>query len=332
MEDYKKLQELKELILAENPESIWYDGQNEQWYVDTSWLGKGVGSLFEGKDVNECLEKMHEYFLEHMDHDDFAGMKITQSGYPDLAKVRIYLKNKREEELNLVEILKDAPKGTRLYSPLFDKEVVLDKVDGDKIHVLTKESNKFGYDFYERGNFFRDEGECLLFPSKENRDWSTFEVKKEESLKVGDHVKEGDSNNVLKMNEKIKGVIVSSETKFHELICWLRSQGAVESSLATLVTVVRSAIYYVNKQGQAMYVDKIHADLFDIVELPEWRAEKDEAYYYVSDTGKCCVSYEGYMDLDAEKYECGNYFKTKEEAEKYAEKIREIFKRKEDNK
>lgn len=223
---------------------------------------------------------------------------------------------KEEKELNLVEILKNAPKGTRLYSPLFDKEVVLDKVDGDKIHILTKESNKFGYDFYERGNFFRDEGECLLFPSKENRDWSTFEVKVE------------DSDNVLKMSEKIKGVIVSSETKFHELIYWLRSQGAVESSLVTLVTVVRSAIYYVNKQGQVMYADKIHADLFDIVELPRWRAEKDEKYYYVSDTGSISATEDSRWGRDDKRYEIGNYFKTKEEAELYAEKIREIFKAK----
>ena len=53
MEDCKKLQELKELILAENPESIWYDGQDEQWYVDASWLGKGLGRLFEGMILQE---------------------------------------------------------------------------------------------------------------------------------------------------------------------------------------------------------------------------------------------------------------------------------------
>ena len=99
-----------------------------------------------------------------------------------------------EKELNLVEILKDAPKGTRLYSPLFDKEVVLDKVDGDKIHVLTKESNKFGYDFYERGNFFRDEGECLLFPSKENRDWANFKVEEDVTLLSSFSIAENEKN------------------------------------------------------------------------------------------------------------------------------------------
>lgn len=228
---------------------------------------------------------------------------------------------KELQDLNLVEILKDAPKGTKLYSPLFDKEVVLDKVDGDKIHILTKESNKFGYDFYERGNFFRDEGECLLFPSKENRDWSTFKIESK-AFQVGDHVKEKDSDN----EKKIKGVIVSSETKFHELISWLKSQGAVESSLVTLVTVVRSAIYYVNKQGQAMYTDKIHADLFDIVELPRWRAKYDEEYYFVSDRGDICGDSDKREALDNDRFDLGNYFKTLEEAAVVAKKVREIFK------
>ena len=196
--DELQLLELQELILAENPKSIWYDGEDCLWYVDTKWLGRGVGKEFEGKDVDECLEKMHEYLLEHAYYDDFAGMKITQSGYPDLAKVRIYLKNKKEEEefiknmfeekeLNLVKILKDVPPGTKLYlySPLFGVCEFDGVRRGDRICVI--DCYKYVHYFYEHGNFLKDEGECLLFPSRDNHDWRTFKVEK--GFEVGDQQK-----------------------------------------------------------------------------------------------------------------------------------------------
>lgn len=203
----KEMEELRELILAETPESIWYNGQDNLWYVDTGWLGRDVGSSFEGKDVFECLEKMHKYLLEHMDHDDTEGMIITKSGYPDLAKVRIYLKNKREEEelnmieekdLNLVEILKDAPKGTKLYSPIFG-ECELDYIRDNKIYILSDHGSEH---FYTNGNYLNDCGECMLFPSKDNRDWSTFKIeKKKESIKVGDYLSQKGTGDLYKVTD-----------------------------------------------------------------------------------------------------------------------------------
>ena len=216
--DELQLQELQELILAENPKSIWYDGEDCLWYVNTKWLGRGVGKEFEGKDVDECLEKMHEYLLEHADHDDFAGMKITQSGYPDLAQVRIYLKNKKEEEefiktmmeekdeekeLNLVEVLKDAPKGTKLYTPIYG-ECEFENVDINNL-IWVRVDHSGGsiahYSFYANGKYFADfGGECLLFPSKENRDWSTFKIESK-AFQVGDYVKKKDSNDIFRIKK-----------------------------------------------------------------------------------------------------------------------------------
>lgn len=116
----------------------------------------------------------------------------------------LFFKNTKLEltPLNLVELLRNVPKGTKLYSPLFDKEVLLDEVDGDKIRVITKAGNKYRYEFYERGNFIRDEGECLLFPSKENRDWQTFKIEsKSKAFQVGDYVKKKDSNNIFRIKK-----------------------------------------------------------------------------------------------------------------------------------
>lgn len=74
---------------------------------------------------------------------------------------------------NIAEILKDAPKGTKLYSPICG-ECTLTYVDFDRedpIRVDTEDGvNQL---FYANGTSYK-KGEILLFPSKENRDWSKF--------------------------------------------------------------------------------------------------------------------------------------------------------------
>ena len=73
--------------------------------------------------------------------------------------------------MNIAEILKDCPKGTKLYSPLCG-ECKLSEIDGYTIRIF--DSNVNYYYFYHDGSYVKT-GECLLFPSKENRDWSKFQ-------------------------------------------------------------------------------------------------------------------------------------------------------------
>ena len=49
------------------------------------------------------------------------------------------------------------------------------------------------------------------------------------------------------------------------------------------------------------------------------RAEENAVYYFTTDTGKVGVGREYLMDVDNIRYDTHNYFKTKEEAEEYAE-------------
>ena len=80
-----------------------------------------------------------------------------------------------DKNINLVEILKDCPKGTKLYSTIFgDVEFVkvcqnnsivfpiVFKLSDDSINSVTTDGR-----LYEEFN-----GECILFPSKDKRDWS----------------------------------------------------------------------------------------------------------------------------------------------------------------
>jgi len=77
-----------------------------------------------------------------------------------------------------------------------------------------------------------------------------------------------------------------------------------------------------------MPVEKRHAELFDIVELPRWRAKEGEAYCYVADVGIVTIEKDRGRECDNCRYEVGNYFKTLEDTQPFATKIREIFKRK----
>ena len=84
------------------------------------------------------------------------------------------------ENLNLIEILKDCPKGIKLYSSVFG-EVKFDCVKEREeypIRVLLKNDSEvwFTSDGMEYAEYY--DGECVLFPSKEQRDWSKFKVKK----------------------------------------------------------------------------------------------------------------------------------------------------------
>ena len=83
------------------------------------------------------------------------------------------------ENLNLVEILKDCPEGTKLYSPVLG-EVDFLKISDDDISFPIRVRVKYGmYTFSSQGRFCNiEQGECLLFPSKDQRDWSKFKVKK----------------------------------------------------------------------------------------------------------------------------------------------------------
>lgn len=57
-----------------------------------------------------------------------------------------------------------------------------------------------------------------------------------------------------------------------------------------------------------------------------WRAEKGERYYLVHCDISVAISYEENDSGDDKLYDLGNYYKTKEEAEVMAEKIRQVYK------
>ena len=79
------------------------------------------------------------------------------------------------ENIDLTKILKDCPKGTKLYSTVYGV-VRFDEIDKDKTYPISLYTNTaciFNVTSDGRQNYH---GECTLFPSKDQRDWSKFKA------------------------------------------------------------------------------------------------------------------------------------------------------------
>ena len=89
------------------------------------------------------------------------------------------------ENINLIEILKDA-EGTKLWSSICGECTLLKVNKNGNIvsqleYPISCEDNRGRFfSFTKEGKFFNDNNdtECILFPSKWNRNWSTFKVPK----------------------------------------------------------------------------------------------------------------------------------------------------------
>ena len=99
-----------------------------------------------------------------------------------------------ENKINIAEILRDMPNGTKLYSPLFGKCEYMG-VDNSEYPIVIKAQSTDGTackGFMKYGRYFGryEDTECLLFPSVKMRDWSKF-------FKRGDVVIDEDSKTMV---------------------------------------------------------------------------------------------------------------------------------------
>lgn len=91
-----------------------------------------------------------------------------------------------EKEINIAEILKDKPQGTKLYADAFGElsieEIYIgDKEDKDELGITLLSSVGDELVFYNDGRY-NMQGEPILVPSKEMRDWRKFNWKRGDVL------------------------------------------------------------------------------------------------------------------------------------------------------
>ena len=95
------------------------------------------------------------------------------------------------KEINIAEILKDMPEGTKLWTPILGKVALISVIYDDKTYPISvRGTDRLTYSFTQYGRYYTTEGaELLLFPSRDMKNWSKF-------FKEGD-VLENTSDNVF---------------------------------------------------------------------------------------------------------------------------------------
>lgn len=118
---------------------------------------------------------------ENAEESGLQAIVVEKSVVPEKKKENDLNINKDMEKINIADKLKHCKKGTKLYSPLFG-EVEFENVD-DKIEIIvhTDEEEIYKVSFEKDGKYYiiYKDAECLLFPSKDNRDWNNFQVLEE---------------------------------------------------------------------------------------------------------------------------------------------------------
>lgn len=132
-------------------------------------------------------------------------------------------KNKDMEKINIANKLRHCKNGTKLYSPLFG-DVLFDFIfnnNDDVIYVVsTNDNNERNQNAFNKyGQYFNNysETECLLFPSKDNRDWNSFQV-----LEEGHRVMVSDNgeNWALKLYISDNKTVSFNAKMTQEFVCW----------------------------------------------------------------------------------------------------------------
>ena len=87
------------------------------------------------------------------------------------------------ENIDLTKILKDCPKGWRLYSSVYGELIYSGMyISSSASKIYFKDQNckslisgsRVTIEYYRDGRIYPCKGECTLFPSKDQRDWSKF--------------------------------------------------------------------------------------------------------------------------------------------------------------
>lgn len=91
------------------------------------------------------------------------------------------------ENINLYEILKNCPKGTKFYSSIVGELIYTGMYissTASKIYFIDPNSKSMVEDssikisYCIDGRFYNNKGECTLFPSRNQRDWSKWKCPK----------------------------------------------------------------------------------------------------------------------------------------------------------
>ncbi|OYP67042.1 hypothetical protein [Prevotella sp. P2-180] len=182
-------------------------------------MERKIGEVFEceGKKLQVKESHCHScdgcFFKGHCEHSSNPIIGLCEKDQREDEKDVIFVEVQEQEEaeeqhqeeqpkLNLCEILRDCPRGTKLYSTVLGYVIFQGIVEGVVYPIVVSCENGVTETFTADGKMFIDlDGECTLFPSKEQRSWADFIApwyKKEKlvkpKFKVGDIIRHKETN------------------------------------------------------------------------------------------------------------------------------------------
>ena len=185
----------------------------------------------------------------------------------------------------------------------------------DQFNTRTDSVNIYGKKY--------DDGECLLFPSKNQKDWSKF---KKGEFKPGSYVVIGNIRCIY------KGIRKMDDKTFFDCFVAIASEDDIYPNKVVLNHIlkentIRRATYDEVDQMNKILLDnglKWNPDTLEF-DSAKWYPKQDETYYSLLIKGACRffvieAKWDG-SSIDIDRLENGNCFQTKEEANHWCTKF-----------
>ncbi|WP_218419723.1 hypothetical protein [Segatella copri] len=185
-----------------------------------------------------------------------------------------------ETKINVAEILKDKPKGTKLYSSIFGK-VTYVTICLENIKVLCPELYEGCERYFYNDGRFHSVGELVLFPSKEMRDWSKFAWKKGDIL----------VNKDAKVHIIFDGFDDDTYKNFHGQYYLWEEGGSIVSFEEDENYMQTSDFNKANKEDAQEYIHKIEKELGGKFNMETLEIEKPQPEFKDGDIVTCKMTH-----------------------------------------
>lgn len=229
--------------------------------------------------------------------------------------------------MNILEILKKCIIGTKLYSPICG-ECKLHSIDGDRAFYVLAGSTTFMFLYDGR---YRFEGDCCIFPSKDQRDWNKFQIP---VYKNGDIVYHESNNGIRQI------FIVKEQRTDNRVLCYLGT--TCKGNLSILETPITVTGYATPEDKEKLFellknngykwnsqtktLEKLIKDKFDISTLKpfdkvlvrdyddeEWRISLferiiDTGFVTITEVFNQCIPFKNNEYLHKLDKKCDNYY------------------------
>ena len=226
-----------------------------------------------------------------------------------------------ENKINIAEILRDMPKGTKLYSPLFGKCELIG-VDNSKYTIAIKAQRIDGAiskGIMKDGRYFNgyEDAECSLYPSAKIRCWDKFfkrgDVLVDEDMETAVVFDGWANDDYTEFNTTINHYKISDAWGKGDICCTLLFRKATDEERAEFIAAAEK--HYGGKYNpETLQVEPVKVvepkcpfEPFQKVLVRDFCDERWKANYFshyneddclfpyrcVGDSYKVCIAYEG---------------------------------------